>query len=590
MSDESRRPKRLHFKSDPTDPWQFRHTSGTYAHLVTATRRHTPMKTRAEVHQAKLRGGFYTPSALVGLVVQRVEALTATHPAPMRILEPTAGDGAFIRGLATSRLGATTSQMTAIELDASEVEICRSVTEHVALNVDVIHGDFLRWRLRNQKTFDVALGNPPFVRFQFLTTEAKQRAAQISSELGLPEYRVSNLWISVLLGALSTLEINGAFAFVVPAECFTGTSARSVRDWLITNCDDLVFDLFPPGAFPDVLQETVVMSGRRCTPGDGSKRISICDLDQSGRQWIHTVDPNAQTWTRYLLPPHELDALKEAQDLSRIRPLGDLAKFDVAAVTGANSFFSVSQDTVDLFDLEPWIRELLPRIRHAKGLVYSTREHEALRASGTVCALLDFGPERPDPLRHSGARRYLESGERLGLHTRFKTRTRDPWYRVPNIRSGQLLMSKRSHWYPRVIANMADIVTTDTIYRGRLLQQNITPQDFASAFHNSLTLLSAEIEGRSFGGGVLEVVPSEVSRLSMPVIPGFGVELERLDRLARIKGADECGSLVSETNAFIVKADIGLSSDLFEYLESARIRLLDRRLARNGTPPFTTDS
>lgn len=546
------------------------------------------MKTRAEVTQAKLRGGFYTPSALVGLVVQRVEALTSTHPGPMRILEPTAGDGAFIRGLSTSRLAATTNQMTAIELVASEAEICRTATKGVELNVDVIQGDFLSWRLSNQKNFDIALGNPPFVRFQFLTKESKRQAAQISSELGLPEHGVSNLWIPVLLGALSTLKIKGAFAFVVPAECFTGTSARSVRDWLLANCDDLTFDLFPPGAFPNVLQETVVMSGRRCEPGNGSRRISICDLSQDGRQWIHTVDSNARTWTRYLLTPYELDALKESQDLSQVRPLIDLAKFDVAAVTGANSFFSVSQETVDSFDLESWIRELLPRVRHAKGLVYSTREHEDLRASGTVCALLDFAAERPDPREHSGARRYLESGERVGLHTRFKTRIRDPWYRVPNIRSGQLLMSKRSHWYPRVIVNSADVDTTDTIYRGRLLRQSITPQDFTAAFHNSLTLLSAEIEGRSFGGGVLEVVPSEISRLSVPVIPGFGVELKRLDRTARINSADECGSLVSETNAFIVKADIGLSSDLFEYLESARARLLDRRLARNRATPLTT--
>lgn len=38
---------------------------------------------------------------------------------------------------------------------------------------------------------------------------------------------------------------------------------------------------------------------------------------------------------------------------------------------------------------------------------------------------------------------------------------------------------------------------------------------FAASFHNSFTLLWAEIEGRSFGGGVLELVPSEVGRLKV---------------------------------------------------------------------------
>ena len=542
------------------------------------------MKTRDEVNRAKLRGGFYTPAALVDLAIERVQALCPRPSETMRILEPTAGDGAFVRGLARSQLTAGSNRITAIEIMESEAAVCRDAAENLALDVDVIHEDFLRWQLANQIAYDIALGNPPFVRFQFLTKESKQHAARINTELGLPEHRVSNLWIPVLLGALSSLKIDGAFAFVVPAECFTGTSANCVRDWLIVNCDHIAFDMFTPGAFPDVLQETVVMSGRRCSQGDGSGRISICDLGQDRRQWSHTVDSHARTWTRYLLAPRELEALREAQELSQVLPLIEIAKFDVAAVTGANSFFSVGQHTIDAFDLESWARDLLPRIRYAQGLVYSTREHEALRASGTVCALLDFSPERPNPLERIGASLYLESGERAGLHTRYKTRIREPWFRVPHIRSAPLLMSKRSHWYPRVIMNAADVVTTDTIYRGRLLRQALTPEDFAAAFHNSLTLLSAEIEGRSFGGGVLELVPSEISRLSMPLLPGFGEELERLDRIARLRNADASGSLLAETNAFLVKADIGLRPELFEYLEDARIRLLSRRLARNGTP------
>ena len=44
--------------------------------------------------------------------------------------------------------------------------------------------------------------------------------------------------------------------------------------------------------------------------------------------------------------------------------------------------------------------------------------------------------------------------------------------------------------------------TSDTIYRGRTLTDVLTPGAFAANFHNSLTLLSAELEGRSFGGGV----------------------------------------------------------------------------------------
>ncbi len=142
------------------------------------------------------------------------------------------------------------------------------------------------------------------------------------------------------------------------------------------------------------------------------------------------------------------------------------------------------------------------------------------------------------------------------------------------------MLSKRSHHYPRVVLNEAGIVTTDTIYRG-------TPQgrlvghadDLTAAFHNSLTLLSAELEGRSFGGGVLELVPSEVSRLLVPFIPGFGAELDRLDSISRSVG--ESQDLVDETDRLLTKADVGFNQALMDRLASARSALMQRRLDRN---------
>ena len=67
----------------------------------------------------------------------------------------------------------------------------------------------------------------------------------------------------------------------------------------------------------------------------------------------------------------------------------------------------------------------------------------------------------------------------------------------------------------------------------------ITAQDLCAVFHNSLTLLSAEIEGRYFGGGVLELVPSEIRSVLIPPAASFGEHLPRLDRLSRQSEGDE---------------------------------------------------
>jgi hypothetical protein len=106
------------------------------------------------------------------------------------------------------------------------------------------------------------------------------------------------------------------------------------------------------------------------------------------------------------------------------------------------------------------------------------------------------------------------------------------------------------------------------------------PETLAAAFHNSFTLLTAELEGRSFGGGVLELVPSEVARLLIPIPHGFETELVRLDQLIREQGADH-ESIVEETDLLLQKAGIGLDAALVDVLREARLMLLERRLERN---------
>jgi hypothetical protein len=133
-----------------------------------------------------------------------------------------------------------------------------------------------------------------------------------------------------------------------------------------------------------------------------------------------------------------------------------------------------------------------------------------------------------------------------------------------------------------MILNEAEVVTTDTIYRGYVLADSlVTSRDVVASFHNSLTLLSAEMEGRSFGGGVLELVPSEISRLSIPFVPGFGAEIDHLDELARIAAGRDDDSVIEETDMLLIKADIGLSQSMVDQVHDARIQLLNRRLLRN---------
>ena len=543
------------------------------------------LKTIDVMSAEKLRGGFYSPPTLVRACLDRIAALSSGYPAPLRIFEPSAGDGAFIRGLRDHSLAERVKDITAVEINAGEAAKSRQALAATPFGGRVITGSVLNGARPAPGDYDVAVGNPPFVRFQFLTDQDRAGALDVARDSGLILTGVSNLWIPILLTALTRLRVGGSFAFIVPAECFTGISARSVRTWLIQNVDALQADLFPPGSFPSVLQEVVVLSGRldRSRAHRATAPLTVVEhLPGNPLSWTHEVLETAPTWTRYLLTPAQLSALHQLTDLPEFHPLSEVARLVVSTVTGANEYFSVDDGTLSQYGLDTWALPLLPRIRHATGLCFSQQDHSELAKLDGRPWLLNFGPQSPDPEHIPAAASYLRHGEKLQLHKRYKCRIRDPWYRVPIVQPGSLLLSKRSHKYPRLVLNSARVITTDTIYQGRMTTAfDGREADLVAGFHNTATLLTAEIEGRSFGGGVLELVPTEIGRVSIPMLPGFGQSLGHLDELARRAGPDS-GELVQRTDELLMAAIPKLTPDLLGELRDARAALLQRRMDRTG--------
>lgn len=415
-----------------------------------------------------------------------------------------------------------------------------------------------------------------------------QAISRLGERIGAAFHGVSNLWIPILLGALSRLRPQGAMAFVVPAELFTGVSASVARSWLLSNFDQLRIDLFEPGSFPCVLQEVVVLSGTRTSRAqqNGLREVEFVEHFSGDRSevWSHKISIGGQGWTRYLLNPDQIGALSNLATVPAIRRLGDVARIEVSIVTGANEFFSVNREDADNFNLHPWLEPLLPRIRYALGLVYTDFDHQTMSQEGTKSWLLNFAVDRPNPMLVEEPAKYLALGETNKLHLRYKTSIREPWYRVPSVWSGKLLLSKRSHWYPRLVLNEANVVTTDTIYRGTMLPIFAGREaDLVAIFHNSLTLLSAELEGRSFGGGVLELVPSEIARLMVPFPIDAASYLEDLDGLARLcnVGKTNPDILIDATDELLIKLAPDISANMIEGVRNARRALMQRRIDRN---------
>lgn len=352
---------------------------------------------------------------------------------------------------------------------------------------------------------------------------------------------------------------------VVPAEVIHVTHAQSLRSFLGDECKRIVIIDPEELWFDGTLQGAVILLAEKkrsaSEKGEGLGIVSVRNrefvLGDAEELFRRPKAINGKTvsgkWTRALLGADVLQMLDALEDDDQVHRFADVADVDVGIVTGANKFFLVSSDVVTRYGLGEYAHPMFGRSEHCPGILYDERQHQENAASGKPTNFLWF--KGPDLTRDKRVRKYIELGEAEKLHTRFKCRTRTPWYTVPSVYATEIGMLKRSHNSPRLILNKAGAFTTDTAYRIR--SRKVAAEKLVCCFVNPLTSLSAELEGRHYGGGVLELVPSEIEKLTVPLPDDFEPDIEKLD--AEIRTRSTLDVLASHGSKVLEAMDIDKS-------------------------------
>jgi len=488
----------------------------------------------------KLRGGYYTQSDIAKFLTQWILEIK-----PKRILEPSCGDGAFVQAIA-DLAPKDLREIVACEIVSSEAEKASSrfnVCPHVNLSIHI--GDFLEWsllRINEPPLFDGILGNPPFIRYQYLEPEQQNRSAKIFRHLGLPFTKHTNAWVPFILVSITQLRPLGRLAMVVPSEILHVLHAKPLRDFLLRECSRILI-LDPDHLwFSETLQGVVLLlAERKHVKSAELAEIAVVKLkgrdSLNGRaseyfaesEYLPASSMNGK-WMLALLNSEERNLLRELSKHQFIKQFRDIATVDVGIVTGANKFFLVSDSIVKEFRLEQWAYPMFGRSEHVPGIIYDKNIHEENRQKGLPTNFLWFKDDLFENLSED-ARLYIKRGENAKINERYKCRIRKPWYTVPSVYATPIGMLKRCHHFPRLLWNKINALTTDTAYRIQV--KSLTEISFVVSFINSLTALTAELEGRHYGGGVLELVPSEIEKLLVPI--GFFTDknIIKLDKAIR---------------------------------------------------------
>jgi len=561
----------------------------------------------------KLRGGYYTPLPIAELLSRWVLSHGATA-----ILEPSCGDGVFLRALYTqiaASANAPQISLEAVEIVAEEAakseQVCAQLRE-IGVNARVIQHDIFSWLDNGHagRQWDAILGNPPYIRYQYFEKDQRELAEQLFKRAHIHFSKRTNAWASLVLACVMHLKPGGSLALVLPAELLHIQHARSLRRLLEREMATITLINIREMVFPDVLQGVVLLLARKkhaqsslplachkshehaqdslpTVTSDQQARISLFDLDslaslstlaldQLAAQTQQSISDTHGEWMLGLLSVEEASLLKRLRVHQAVQPFEAIADVDIGVVTGANDFFVVNRETLERFELASIASPMLAKSDLIKGITYTQRDHETNREAGKAVFFLQFPVQQLANLPALMAA-YITSGEARQLHERYKCRIREPWYIVPYIWTSEVALLKRCHLYPRLVVNELGAHSTDTAYRVRLHANTAgRARDLAFSFLNSLTFLCAELGGRHYGGGVLELVPSEIEKLLIPLQPVTEHIFAQIDAMIRQRATlDE---LLAITDPLILGQGLGLTEQEIQIIRAAHRRLLKRRL------------
>ncbi|HVA46787.1 MAG TPA: class I SAM-dependent methyltransferase [Pirellulales bacterium] len=538
---------------------------------------------------AKLRGGYYTPPEVAAWLAQ-----WAIRSADDRVLEPSSGDGVFLEQAAKRllRLGASPDavlkQIAGVEIEPAEARKAAVRMEGILgrePNGQVARADFFHWLTgHSQEQFDCALGNPPFIRYQNFPEPSRSRAMSLMKSFGLRPNKLTNTWVPFVVGSLARLKRGGRLAMVLPAELLQVSYAAQLRRFLANHftrihifaCNRLFFD--------NAEQEVLLLLADGYSPAAASQcLIELIEADDVDGVLSSTpnhrdaseysvLDHGSEKWLKYFLKPVEIGFMRALKTHQGITHLAEHAEIDIGVVTGRNEFFVVPKSTLEEFNLREFAVNLVGRSSQLRGAIIGDEEWREMAEGGKHVHLLLLGGPRSAAL-NEGAKRYIATGENRGVHTGYKCALRAPWYLVPSIWVPDAFFFRQIYDFPRVVLNKAGAISTDTIHRMRCRKK---PVAVLQSLYTHLTAASAEIEGRSYGGGVLELQPTEAERLLMPKKLGDGLPLPTVDQMIR-KG--NLPDILAENDRLILR-ELGLTKGECAMLKAIWEKMRERRRSR----------
>lgn len=523
-------------------------------------------------------GAVYTPievaTSVCGLVLENFKNRGGSS---LNILEPSVGDGLFIKALDSFEVE---YQLTAVDLNPNVIQQLKE--EVKGAHRQFIHANYIDYANENRNIkYDLIIGNPPFIKKHDYTAEFKLSLDELCLGVNYDRKDLKNAWAAFVVAAENALEENGILSFIVPYELMNVAYGQELQQSVFSLFSRV--DIYIPDekAFKEIDQDAVLFVAQkqgnhengvfahRVTSLSDLQSLSVGKIDVSNKENL-SIDLKG-----FLFDERTIDLLHKIK--GKCQTVNDICVTSPGIVTGANDFFIQRKGNVDKYKLSRFSKRILKKGSYLPSSpIFRDEDFNELEVR-EPCYFIYFKNDDVNSFSPE-VKEFLKVGEELGLPKRYKCRHRKVWYEVPLTPVTEGFFFKRSHSFPRLCVNEANVLVTDTAYRISM-NDGYSINGLCYSFYNSLTLLFAEVYGRFYGGGVLELTPSEFKKLPIVYKEPSVEEMEDFE-VAHIGEKSVQGTLISYGDNWL-RESLDLSADEIALLKKS-LEIIKKHRLRHG--------